>query len=470
MASSRPKRAPDLPFPADTSSPASKKPRFDQRNPSTLAADAPDEDEAAILELDEIGKGGQQVKRNAVRLDGYDSDSSTENFDARAEEKARAEKRADTAARSKDEEEADMFADLDEDFRDGDDDQEQAKEAKPRKGVRFLDADEIEGQVASSKSGGHVSAELQMDGGKGKGKGKSKATGPDDGNDSDSNSSSSSESDDDSAARDRVGSDDDASELGAGAKKKHAPRLDAFNMKQEGEEGRFDESGNYIRKAVDPDAQHDAWLDGVRKRDMKRARQAEQQREESRRARALADDALLTADILAALITRLERAETPLEALQRLASAAPPKPKKVPKWKQKKKGGAAGTADTAGTAGTAAETARLAAVEALTSAADQLLTRGQTDIYELERESLVRQWQRETGDAWVEPKPSSSDPSGNTSSSNADTSAQGDTAAAWEYRWADGRDGAERHGPFDRATMRAWSAAGYFGDGVEFRR
>src|SRR2546430_13370718 len=43
--------------------PSSKKPRFDVRNPSALAPDAPEED--AILDLDEIGKGGQRTKRSA---------------------------------------------------------------------------------------------------------------------------------------------------------------------------------------------------------------------------------------------------------------------------------------------------------------------------------------------------------------------------------------------------------------------
>ena len=51
-----------------------KKPRFDVRNPSALAPDAPEED--AILEADEIGRRGQQTKRNAVNIDGYESDSS----------------------------------------------------------------------------------------------------------------------------------------------------------------------------------------------------------------------------------------------------------------------------------------------------------------------------------------------------------------------------------------------------------
>ena len=57
--------------------PSSKKPRFDPRNPSQLAPDAEEED--PILNADEIGKGSG-IKRNAVNIDGYDSDSSTENF------------------------------------------------------------------------------------------------------------------------------------------------------------------------------------------------------------------------------------------------------------------------------------------------------------------------------------------------------------------------------------------------------
>src|SRR5215469_10536057 len=67
---------------------SSKKPKFDIRNPSALAPDAPDED--AILEADVIGGSGAGTKRGAVNIDGYDSDSDNEGFDARAEERAKA--------------------------------------------------------------------------------------------------------------------------------------------------------------------------------------------------------------------------------------------------------------------------------------------------------------------------------------------------------------------------------------------
>lgn len=92
----------------------SKKPRFDIRNPSALAPDALEED--ATLDADVIGGRGQQVRRNAVNIDGYDSDSDNEGFDARAEAKAK-----NRQTESKEEVESDMFADLAEEFKDGDD-------------------------------------------------------------------------------------------------------------------------------------------------------------------------------------------------------------------------------------------------------------------------------------------------------------------------------------------------------------
>ena len=465
-------------------SPSSKKPRFDYRNPSTLAPDAPEED--AILELDEIGKGGQQTKRNAVKLDGYETDSSNENFDVRAEAKAdlarqegrnrngnsglkgsSAEQggagwnaRAETG-KSKDEEDNDMFADVDEDMEtggggggDGDDDEEMSREGKKaKKDVRFLDVGEIEGQVASSKSGGHVSADFTL-GRDGKGKGKLPRE-----QDKDHESSSESGSDEE---RDMVDpEDEDAEEVGAGAKKHHAPKLDAFNMQQEGEEGRFDESGNFVRKAADPDAVHDSWMDGLSKKDMKKAKDAQEKREQDRRRKTAEDDAMLTSDLLDTLIQRLEKGETVLEALQRLGGSKQKKKQKPkPKWMKNKKSNSDSAdsmdVDTEKETEDPAETLRRETVEAITGAADQLFSRDQPEVYEQEREVLMRQYKRETGEDWVDKAPQQDQQSG--------------IPSEWEYRWSDARDGGERHGPYDGTTMHAWNEAGYFGEGVEFRR
>ncbi|RMZ91707.1 hypothetical protein DV736_g1034, partial [Chaetothyriales sp. CBS 134916] len=425
-----------------------KKPRFDTRNPSALAADELEED--TVLEADVIGVRGRQVRRNAVNIDGYDSDSENDNFDVRAATRARAGKAAARQEqRSRDgEEQDDMFADLAEEdssgHGDGDDSDADAKSSdrRKKKAVRFLEEEEIEGQVKSSRSGGHVRANFRSDG-KGKGKG------PD--NDGDGESSSDSEVDD--AVRASNGDLDE--ELGAGAKKTHAPKLDAFNMRQEQEEGRFDEQGNYVRKAVDPDAKHDVWMEGISKKDMRAAKEAEDRREEDRRKRNLEDDSKSIADVLSTLIPLLDRGETILEALARLGKGRN-KDKKA-KWQTKQKNmkqqhhAANGDADA--TEADLAEVKRRQAVEAITAAADLLLTRGQAEVYDAERELLVRQYNREADAPWT------------------DVRTRDETDRMWEYKWTDARDGDDTiNGPFDTDTMRAWNDAGYFGDRVVFRQ
>lgn len=437
--------------------PLSKKPRFDVRNPSALAPDALEDD--AVLEVDEIGRRGQQTKRNAVNIDGYGSDSSNEGFDGRAEAKAKkAKKQGNTGPGSQREEESDMFADLDEEFKDGDEDEDLVREGKKgKKNVRFLEVEEIEGQIASSTSGGHVSADFSVNGHGLRNK-------------PDANQSSS-ESDADDAERAELNGTVDE-EVGAGGKKEHAPRLDAFNMKSEQEEGRFDAHGNFVRKATDPDAIHDSWLEGVSKRDMKKAKEAVAKRDEERRLKNLADDALLTSDVLRTLIPLLERGETVLEALARLGPGKDKKKKS--KWQHTKAKNKRSfpTAEiskehdmdvvTEIHVEDAAEMRRRETVEAITSAADQLLTRGETGIYDMEREMLVRHYQREAGEKWKDEAPRLK--------THEDDAEGASKVGQWEYRWPDGRDGGEAHGPYDGEMMAGWTEAGYFGEGVEFRR
>lgn len=423
-------------------SPTSKKARFDTRNPSALAPDAPEED--VILDADEIGKRGTATKRNAVNIDGYDSDSSNEGFDARADSKAknqRAYERNGNGARgkSKQEEENDMFADLDENMEDGDEDEEIVAEGKKkdRTAVRFLAEDDIQGQESRSKGGGHVAADFRH----------FQETDHQDIGDEVESSSESEVADAERA--DASGVVDE--EIGAGGKKEHAPKLDAFNVRAEKEEGGFDESGNYVRKAADPDAVHDSWLEGVSKKDMKRAKEAAEKRDEEQRQRNCEGDAVLLSDILIKLIPRLERGETVLEALARLGRGIT---KRKPRWqKNKRNDDAAMDFDKEPESENLIERRRREAVEEITSAADLLLTRGQMDIYDTEKELLMRQYRRETGDEWVEP---SKDLRG---SSEDGGEAQG---KQWEYRWVDARDGGQVHGPYDGPMMVAWNDAGYF--------
>jgi CD2 antigen cytoplasmic tail-binding protein 2 len=392
----------------------SKKPKFSLRNPSAL--DAPDDaNEEANPELaaDVIGSNRPHHRRGAVNIDGFDSDSDGgDNFDERAAEKSRAEKRA---KKSKDEEDADMFADLEDDFADGD--VSEAEGGKRKKDVKFLDEDQIQGQVKNSKAGGHVGGRLKLTEQEARYMEKHGRLPASAGIEDAASETSDSDADDET----RAALDEEIDEeLGAGAKTKHAPKLDAFNMRTEQDEGRFDDSGNFVRNAADPDAVHDRWLEGTSKKDMKKAKDAMEKREADRRKREREDDARSTSDAMKELIERMESGETVLEALARLGKKS--KDKEV-------------------------ERKRKVTVEAITSAADLLLTRGKTEIYDAERELLVRHWTRETGEPWKEES----------------------TEKRWEYRWTDARDGGNINGPYDALTMRQWNEAGYFGEGVEFR-
>ncbi|PGH17700.1 hypothetical protein AJ80_04708 [Polytolypa hystricis UAMH7299] len=433
---------------------SSKKPRFDIRNPSALAPDAIEDD--AVLDADEIGRRGQRVKRNAVNIDGYDSDSENEGFNARAE--ARAKEKESSKKGADADSDDDMFADLEEDFVA---EVEERQVADKKKSVRFLADEEIEGQVDDSRAGGTVNVDFRG-GGIGKGKQREKAEAESD------------DSEVDEAMRAAVEKGMDE-ELGAGGKKKHVPLLDAFNMRAEQEEGRFDEAGNFVRKALDPDAVHDSWLEGVSKKDMRKAREAAEKREAELRKTALERDSVLTSEVLATLIRQLQRGETSLEALARLGKGH----KQRPKWQNKNKNknrdrrkhnGADADADVDMADEDPAETHRKAAIEEITGAADVLLSRGQVEIYDAERELLMRQYSRETGEQWVDPPTTPAVPD-QLAAQDADfTTAPLPTATLWEYRWSDARDGGNTHGPYEANMMKSWNEAGYFGEGVEFRR
>ncbi|KAI0124984.1 GYF domain protein [Xylariales sp. AK1849] len=394
----------------------SKKVKFDVRNPSALAPDTgedADDGPDAYLEADaDVIRGSAATKRGAVNIDGYDSDSDREEFGARNGAKSEPKKDVDDLD--------DMFAEEDGDEKDDTVDNTTLKKSKE---VRFLDAADIEGQDLRSKGGGHV----RLD-------------------DEDS------DDDDEEAIELAIQEEGLDEEVGAGGLKKHAPKVEAFNLKSEEEEGRFDEAGNFVRKAADQDALHDRWLEGVSKKDMKKAAEAHEKREAEIRQKRREDDDILTADLLKSLVLRLESSETALEALARLGRSQT-KPKKVPKWKQKKQKQESMNVETGKE--DPEQTRIKDGIDAITDAADKLLGRDRPDIYDRQRELLVREWSRETQERWVEPdKPEEAEESSN---------------KMWEYRWVDGRDDAAKQGPYDGPTMKAWQDAGYFGEGVEFR-
>ncbi|KAL2018643.1 hypothetical protein VTK56DRAFT_546 [Thermocarpiscus australiensis] len=437
---------------------SSKKVKFDLRNPSALAPsgrDEQDEEDDDVLAADVIGARGRGTKRGAVNIDGYDSDSENENFEARADARSKKGKAADDVDLAEamdkynsnaagggggdEDEEVDMFGDFDaaEDKAAG----SGTTAKKKDKEVRFLTDQEIEGQEITSKSGGRVRLDDE--------EGKSEDDDDDD--------------DDEAAIAAAIAEEGVDEEVGAGGLKKHAPKIDAFNMRQEQEEGAFDEAGNYIRKAADPDAVHDRWLEGVSKKEIKKAAAAHEKREAELRRQQRENDSILTADLLKTLILRLEPGETALDALARLRKGQI-KPKKVPKWKQKKKktgngGGDVMDVDEEKEPQDPKQVKIKDAIDAIADAADKLMARDYANIYDTERERLIREYRNETGEDWAEPP-----------EPDVDEGVGGPAEVKmWEYRWTDGRDGGAKQGPFDGPTMKAWQDAGYFGEGVEFR-
>ncbi|OAQ72908.1 GYF domain-containing protein [Pochonia chlamydosporia 170] len=420
--------------------------KFDVRNPSILAPDSREED--AILDADVIG-GRNATKRGAVNLDGYDSDSDNETFNAKAAGRKKGKvdineqlDNYDAAgsgpaangaeADDDDDDDDDMFAvaaeaDAPKDEDDGDFD----KSGKKRKDVRFLDATQIAGQDHTSKSGGRIRLDDQ-------------------------------ESEDDEVEAQLAAQEEDVDEeVGAGGLKRNAPKVEAFNLQAEMEEGQFDQSGNYVRKAGDPDAVHDNWLDGLSKKDMKKAAAAHEKRAAEARQQRLQEAEVLASDLLKKLILLLEPSESPLEALARLGKGQT-KTKKIPKWKLKKmnKGAEDMETDTTDATQDPEQTRIKESINSITDAADKLLSRDYEEVYDQDRELLIRAYRRETGKDWVEPASRHQD---------IQQDANVEPVQQWEFRWTDGRDGGAKQGPFDKATMKAWQDAGYFAKGIEFR-
>ncbi|EEY19087.1 conserved hypothetical protein [Verticillium alfalfae VaMs.102] len=390
----------------DTADPDSKKVKFDVRNPSALAADAREED--AVLEADVIG-GGAATKRGAVNLDGYDSDSDGETFNTRADKRALGKG------------EANILEQLD-----NYDSKSAGGGSKGAKANAADDDDDDDDMFAEPEDAPKEAAGAPESTVEAKKKAKAVHFLQDtdiEGQDMQSKSGGQirlddQDSDDDEETRDMA-------------------------MQEEG-----------IDEEVGLDAQHDKWLDGVSKKEMKKAAEAHERREAEARRLRMENDSLLTTDILKSLILKLDKGETALEALARLGKGQA-KQKKIPKWKLKKqKGGAEGMdVDQAEKAEDPEQKRIREAIAAITDAADKLLSRDRAEIYDEEREVLLREWQRETGEDWVEPT----------------QEAESQEGKMWEFRWVDGRDDADKQGPFDSQTMKAWQDAGYFGEGVEFR-
>ncbi len=238
------------------------------------------------------------------------------------------------------------------------------------------------------------------------------------------------------------------------------PKIERFGLEDDLEEGQFDADLNFTRNMADENEHQDSWLLDVKKSDIKKAQKAERilSQKAKQEKMKLENSYIGDGELLRQLIEILEPAQTPIEALQELNS------EKSRHNKSRNNNLTQLQEDIT------KENARKRSVLNITEACDQLLQRGYTDIYDTERELLMRQYRKKTGHDYEDParvrkrsrSPSSSkwEPTKQLKKLNISEPNQ-----QWEFKW-EGND--EIHGPYSAIEMDAW-AKSYFDSRVSVR-
>ncbi|KAI9502323.1 hypothetical protein GGI25_004722 [Coemansia spiralis] len=322
-----------------------------------------DEDNEA-LEAD-ITTSRRQNRR--INLDGYGSDASEQDevgnlSDFSDEEEGQEVEKYVEIADDKISGEDDMFADEQDEpsFRN-------LKGQTDNKRKKFLSLDEIQGQEMESKS--------RMDSagnGFGLKEGAVKGKQPENGNESSDN-------------------DNEGVDSGGEEGRKRKIKIEAFNMREDLEQGQFDTQGNFIWNKKDPMDYQDSWLDGVSKKAINQARDSKLKQDKTQTSQehnlATRWDSVSNDDIIVAIINRLQSRETILSALARIGGS---KKKTKNKWnkrtKAKKSGAMALDAEEEGKK----EKQRKRVIDELTELADQAMARGMISIYDETYEYFVR--------------------------------------------------------------------------------
>ena len=251
--------------------------------------------------------------------------------------------------------------------------------------------------------------------------------------------------------QDDVGDEEVDDEVGALGRKHNAPKLDSFNMKAEMEDGQFDQDGNYIRAAKDKQDSQDDWLKDVSRKDIQRAREAQAKRRQDEMDRMDEDVASLgsTGEMLSELIDFLQTGETLLEALQRHGGARQSAQRHASRRQRKQEqaiGNVAATEDTA----------ERRSIRRISAIADKLMSGTEIEVYDSERERLIRQYKAITGRDY-RPIPA-----------NGQDAAQAGTEKQWEFYWAGAEDSI--NGPYGQGEMHDWWQDGHFKQAEAYAR
>jgi len=402
-----------------------KKPRFDPLHPTFIR---PDEEEEQDEFEEDVGLSRAGTKRKQVRTDvfpppfpelmfqGYDSDSSQEGDDKKKKKKAKTKKTED--------EDDDMFADEqnepvpENEAEEEEDDDLDAYGKLKKKKVNFVDYKTIEGQELSDSE-----RERDIE------------------DEEESVPSTPEDSGDEQSGKGLL-DEEDVHELGL-ARSNQKIKMEKFNLRQEQTEGVFTEDGTFVRKAVDPRAHQDVWLDGLTKGAIQRAKaglEKQQRREKEFEEKQARESRIPATERLERLIRALQPKETPLDALARLNTGKKKKWQPSQKWKKSKM-----VVDTESAVHDEEGVNNKEKIEEITAQADALLNMGNQTIYSTTRERLIMLYQEDTGERFRD------EPVGKSG------------VIQWEYKWPGGE---EVYSGYASSDMRSWKDGGFFGDGV----
>jgi CD2 antigen cytoplasmic tail-binding protein 2 len=222
-------------------------------------------------------------------------------------------------------------------------------------------------------------------------------------------------------------------------------KFEPFNLEKEMEEGHFDEAGYYVRKK-DELAIHDSWLNGITRKDMEKARDAqEKQNKKNNEYQEVKKDAN---QLWLEVVNLLKPKETLTLALKRLGGT------KEPAWKKKKS-----------KQNTVLYTVinfkdnvprDVEKINQLTYLSDQLMSLGHFDIYDLNYEQIIDKLKQHgvVGNDWTPGKPIQAIQNGKTNNQ---------ASVFYEFKW--GSEGDDIFGPYGSENMKSWQEQGYFDSG-----
>ncbi|KAJ2079505.1 hypothetical protein H4R24_003738 [Coemansia sp. RSA 988] len=165
-------------------------------------------------------------------------------------------------------------------------------------------------------------------------------------------------------------------------------KIEAFNMKDELEEGSFDTQGNFVWNKKDPQSYQDSWLSNVSRSTMQQAKESKerqgQQQQDAQTQSTRRWDNISNDDIIISIINMLLPRETVFAALARVGGG-----KKRSKWSNKRSKNKKNQQQDEMEEDNG-DTERKEKIEKLTELADQAMARGMSNVYEDTYEQLVR--------------------------------------------------------------------------------